>query len=180
MDNAQKTVPTNDHNHHENASKNDVKQISGNDTNNFSEMNECGHYFQRQYTPPHHPIWSFLPWKVGKSSTCLGLLGALLKHGLSSSELAYIKPATQCEKPQLVTEWCEKRGVACRGIGPVVFYKARLWSMTEWHHFLTGFSTIMYLPLKSSFWCLSVRFDNTLLWCCTRPFRRRIPHSRHN
>ena len=27
--------------------------------------------------------------------------------------------------PQLVTEWCETKGVACRGIGPVVFYKVR-------------------------------------------------------
>lgn len=64
--------------------------------------------------------------KVGKSSTCLGLLGSLLRQpGLRSSDLAYIKPATQCEKPQLVTEWCEANGVACRGIGPVVFYKVR-------------------------------------------------------
>ncbi|CAM9243051.1 unnamed protein product [Ectocarpus sp. 13 AM-2016] len=63
---------------------------------------------------------------VGKSSTCLGLLGALLRReDLCSSDLAYIKPATQCEKPQLVTDWCEANGVACRGIGPVVFYK--LW-----------------------------------------------------
>ncbi|CAM9288404.1 unnamed protein product [Ectocarpus sp. 12 AP-2014] len=61
---------------------------------------------------------------VGKSSTCLGLLGALLRRNdLCSSDLAYIKPATQCEKPQLVTDWCEANGVACRGIGPVVFYK---------------------------------------------------------
>lgn len=64
--------------------------------------------------------------KVGKSSTCLGLLGTLLRQpGLSSSDLAYIKPATQCEKPQLVTDWCEANGIACRGIGPVVFYKVR-------------------------------------------------------
>ncbi|CAM9480697.1 unnamed protein product [Ectocarpus fasciculatus] len=57
-------------------------------------------------------------------STCLGLLGALLRReDLRSSDLAYIKPATQCEKPQLVTDWCEANGVACRGIGPVVFYK---------------------------------------------------------
>lgn len=64
--------------------------------------------------------------KVGKSSTCLGLMGALLRReDLCSSDLAYIKPATQCEKPQLVTDWCEANGVACRGIGPVVFYKVR-------------------------------------------------------
>ncbi|CAM9927277.1 unnamed protein product [Ectocarpus sp. 4 AP-2014] len=62
--------------------------------------------------------------QVGKSSTCLGLLGALLRReDLCSSDLAYIKPATQCEKPQLVTDWCEANDVACRGIGPVVFYK---------------------------------------------------------
>ncbi|CAM9130807.1 unnamed protein product [Ectocarpus sp. 6 AP-2014] len=62
--------------------------------------------------------------QVGKSSTCLGLLGALLRReDLCSNDLAYIKPATQCEKPQLVTDWCEANGVACRGIGPVVFYK---------------------------------------------------------
>lgn len=63
---------------------------------------------------------------MGKSSTCLGLLGSLLRQpDLRSSDLAYIKPATQCEKPQLVSEWCEANGVACRGIGPVVFYKVR-------------------------------------------------------
>ncbi|CAN0581763.1 unnamed protein product, partial [Laminaria digitata] len=63
--------------------------------------------------------------QVGKSSTCLGLLGSLLRQGLSAGDIAYIKPATQCERPQLVTEWCETNGVACRGIGPVVFYKVR-------------------------------------------------------
>ncbi|CAB1103079.1 unnamed protein product [Ectocarpus sp. CCAP 1310/34] len=61
---------------------------------------------------------------VGKSTTCLGLLGSLLRRkDLCSSDLAYIKPATQCEKLQPVTDWCEANGVACRGIGPVVFYK---------------------------------------------------------
>ncbi|CAN0335673.1 unnamed protein product, partial [Discosporangium mesarthrocarpum] len=61
--------------------------------------------------------------QVGKSSVCLGLLGSLLRLGLNPSEVCYIKPATQCEMPQLVTTWCKARGVACRGIGPVVFYK---------------------------------------------------------
>eukprot|EP00903_Cladosiphon_okamuranus_P009960 g9448.t1 len=76
---------------------------------------------------PRPPVLIFVAGdrsQVGKSSTCLGLLGSLLRQpGLRSSDLAYIKPATQCEKPQLVTEWCEANGVACRGIGPVVFYK---------------------------------------------------------
>ena len=69
--------------------------------------------------------------QVGKSSTCLGLLGSLLKQGLSADDVAYIKPATQCERPQLVTEWCETNGVACCGIGPVVFYKVRTVSYTH-------------------------------------------------
>jgi hypothetical protein len=60
--------------------------------------------------------------QVGKSSVCLGLLGSLLKLGYSAADLAYIKPATQCEQPQLVSQWCEEQGIACRGIGPIVFY----------------------------------------------------------
>ncbi|CAM9170090.1 unnamed protein product [Chrysoparadoxa australica] len=61
--------------------------------------------------------------KVGKSSVCLGLLGSLLKLGYKPSELAYIKPATQCELPQLVTAWCVAKGISCVGIGPIVFYR---------------------------------------------------------
>jgi hypothetical protein len=60
--------------------------------------------------------------QVGKSSVCLGLLGSLLKLGYSAADLAYIKPATQCEQPQLVSQWCEEQGIACKGIGPIVFY----------------------------------------------------------
>jgi len=61
--------------------------------------------------------------KVGKSSCCLGLLGSLLKLGYNPADLAYIKPATQCEQPQLVTRYCDQKGITNRGIGPVVFYK---------------------------------------------------------
>lgn len=61
--------------------------------------------------------------KVGKSSVCLALLGSLLRLGFAPGDLAYIKPATQCEAPQLVTAWCDSVGIANRGIGPVVFYK---------------------------------------------------------
>ena len=60
--------------------------------------------------------------QVGKTSICLGLLGALLNSGYSPSELAYIKPATQCEQPQLISKFCELTGVACNGVGPLVFY----------------------------------------------------------
>lgn len=61
--------------------------------------------------------------QVGKSSVCMGLLGKLLLIGYSPESLAYIKPATQCEKPQLVTEYCQKKGISCIAIGPIVFYK---------------------------------------------------------
>ena len=36
----------------------------------------------------------------GKTSVCLGLLGALLRAGVPASELGYIKPATQ-------VLWCD-------------------------------------------------------------------------
>lgn len=61
--------------------------------------------------------------QVGKSTVCLGILGSLLSLGYTADDLAYIKPATQCEQPQLVTSWCNQIGIACQGIGPIVFYK---------------------------------------------------------
>ena len=63
--------------------------------------------------------------QVGKSSICMGILGALLNSGkYSPSDLAYIKPATQCEKTQLVEEFCKSKGItSCVPIGPIVYYK---------------------------------------------------------
>ena len=62
--------------------------------------------------------------QVGKSSVCLGLVGSLLKLGYSPERIAYIKPATQCEAPQLVTSYCQSKGIkACVPIGPIVYYK---------------------------------------------------------
>jgi len=63
--------------------------------------------------------------QVGKSSICMGLLGALLKTGkYTPSDLAYIKPATQCEAIQLVEEFCKHKGItSCVPIGPIVYYK---------------------------------------------------------
>lgn len=63
--------------------------------------------------------------QVGKSSICMGLLGALLKSGkYAPSDLAYIKPATQCEAVQLVEEFCKHKGItACVPVGPIVYYK---------------------------------------------------------
>jgi dethiobiotin synthetase len=60
---------------------------------------------------------------VGKTSVCLGLLGNLISMGYSPSRLAYIKPATQDESTQLVQRYCEKMGIACVPIGPVVYYR---------------------------------------------------------
>ena len=61
--------------------------------------------------------------QVGKSSTCLGVLGALHeKMGIPARDLAYIKPATQCEGTQLITRYCDAKGIENVGIGPVVFF----------------------------------------------------------
>ena len=61
---------------------------------------------------------------VGKSSVCLGLLGNLMQRfGYEPSSLAYIKPATQCEAPQLVQKYCDSFGIACVPVGPLVYYK---------------------------------------------------------
>jgi len=60
---------------------------------------------------------------VGKSSICLGLLGAFLSQGFPPNSLAYIKPCTQCQDVQIVSKFCEKHGIAHRGIGPIIFYQ---------------------------------------------------------
>lgn len=60
--------------------------------------------------------------QVGKSTVCLGLVGALLRHGFAPQDVAYIKPATQCEAPQLVAKFCHQQRVMCCDIGPIVFY----------------------------------------------------------
>jgi len=60
---------------------------------------------------------------VGKSSVCLGLLGAFLSMGFPPNSIAYIKPCTQCEDVQLVSKYCEKKGISHRGIGPIIFYQ---------------------------------------------------------
>eukprot|EP01104_Vermistella_antarctica_P012704 TRINITY_DN3722_c0_g1_i1.p1 TRINITY_DN3722_c0_g1~~TRINITY_DN3722_c0_g1_i1.p1 ORF type:complete len:270 (-),score=36.86 TRINITY_DN3722_c0_g1_i1:126-935(-) len=60
---------------------------------------------------------------AGKSTVCLALIDALLNMGYKPSELAYIKPVTQCGNVQLVTKYCAMRGVKAVGMGPVVFYQ---------------------------------------------------------
>lgn len=60
----------------------------------------------------------------GKTTVALGILGNLVKMGVPPEKLAYIKPATQCESPDLLLRWCEAKGVAyCGGSdAPLVFY----------------------------------------------------------
>lgn len=73
--------------------------------------------------------------QVGKSSISLGILGSLLvtssKHNNNDEnyryqpeDLAYIKPATQCEQTQLIEHYCKHKGIeACVPVGPIVYYK---------------------------------------------------------
>jgi len=60
---------------------------------------------------------------AGKSTVSLGLLAALLDSGFHASELAYIKPATQCVSSTLTARFCQSKGIAYEHIGPVVFYR---------------------------------------------------------
>jgi dethiobiotin synthetase len=60
---------------------------------------------------------------VGKTSVCLGILGNLVQMGYSPQKLAYIKPATQNESPQLVQMYCEMMGISCIPVGPIVYYR---------------------------------------------------------
>mmetsp|Transcript_77683 Transcript_77683/g.217757 ORF Transcript_77683/g.217757 Transcript_77683/m.217757 type:complete len:375 (+) Transcript_77683:72-1196(+) len=61
---------------------------------------------------------------VGKTTVCLGILAALRAAGLKSSELAYVKPATQCEAPDLLKKWCDAEGIeyVSGEEAPLVFY----------------------------------------------------------
>jgi dethiobiotin synthetase len=60
---------------------------------------------------------------AGKSTISLGLLGALLEAGYKPSDIAYVKPATQCVSSTLTARFCEARGIDFVHIGPVVFYR---------------------------------------------------------
>ena len=60
---------------------------------------------------------------AGKSTVSMGLLAALLESGFTASELAYIKPATQCVSSTLTARFCQSTGIAYEHIGPVVFYR---------------------------------------------------------
>ncbi|CEG40526.1 P-loop containing nucleoside triphosphate hydrolase [Plasmopara halstedii] len=92
------------------------------------------HLFEARYTtttlasvaqekPPLRLFISGDRAQIGKSMVCLGLIGALLQHGYQAVDIAYIKPATQCETPQLVTKFCRQHGISCCEVGPILFYK---------------------------------------------------------
>ncbi|MBS3953318.1 MAG: AAA family ATPase [Methylomicrobium sp.] len=51
---------------------------------------------------------------AGKSTVCLGILAQLLSDGYAPSELAYIKPMTQCTDRQAVTIFCEQQTIEHR------------------------------------------------------------------
>ena len=74
----------------------------------------------------HQPLRIFIAGdktQVGKSTICLGLLGSLLAMQYQPHELAYIKPATQCEATTLVAQFCSHHGIDAVPIGPLVYYR---------------------------------------------------------
>lgn len=91
-----------------------------------SERNIFDVLFNPGNTSYERPIRLFVSGdrsSVGKSSTCLALLSALVASGVHPNKLAYIKPVTQCEAEQPVAVYCQRVGIHHRSIGPVVFYQ---------------------------------------------------------
>jgi dethiobiotin synthetase len=58
---------------------------------------------------------------VGKSTVCQGILAQVLAWGYSSSQLAYIKPVTQCTEKQGIALFCTRNHIAHTDIGDLVF-----------------------------------------------------------
>ena len=52
-----------------------------------------------------------------------GILAQLLTSGFTPSQLAYIKPVTQCIAKQTVALFCEQTKIPCIDIGNLVFRK---------------------------------------------------------
>ncbi|GAB5354011.1 hypothetical protein AAMO2058_000083200 [Amorphochlora amoebiformis] len=70
--------------------------------------------------------------QVGKSSVCLGIIGGLIKAGLAKAkEVGYIKPATQCEKPTLISKFCRSKNIDSKPIGPIVYFSGFTRSFLE-------------------------------------------------
>jgi len=54
---------------------------------------------------------------------CMSILHTLMhKYDISASQLAYIKPATQCTATQGIWKFCHAHGIECCGIGSLIFY----------------------------------------------------------
>jgi len=68
---------------------------------------------------------------VGKSTFSLSLIGNLLKEGLDSSDVSYIKPVTQCEGVQTVSQFCHHKGIRHVDLGPVVFRQGFTYNVIE-------------------------------------------------
>ena len=60
---------------------------------------------------------------AGKSTVCLGILAQLLASGFTPSQLAYIKPVTQCIAKQTVALFCEQTKIPYLDISNLVFRK---------------------------------------------------------
>ncbi len=60
---------------------------------------------------------------AGKSTVCMGILAQLLESGLAPSQLAYIKPVTQCIAKQNVALFCEQTRIPYCDLGVLVFRK---------------------------------------------------------
>merc|ERR1711965_450154 len=67
----------------------------------------------------------------GKTTVALGILGALLREGVPASRLGYIKPATQCEAPDLLAAWGVSHVEGTNA--PLVFFKGFTRSFLEGH-----------------------------------------------
>lgn len=61
---------------------------------------------------------------VGKSSVCGAIIQSLVDENiLKTSEIGYIKPATQCISATNVSRYCLSNNIDCNPIGPIVFKK---------------------------------------------------------
>ena len=77
---------------------------------------------------------------VGKSSICAAIIQCFInKQILKASDIAYIKPMTQCLKATDVARYCLSNGIDCIPIGPIVFRKGYTSSViageqgSKWH-----------------------------------------------
>jgi dethiobiotin synthetase len=69
----------------------------------------------------------------------LGVLDFLIKSGtFTASEIAYIKPCTQCTDATLVARYCTDNGIASVPMGPVLFYEGFTKEFLDGQHTTEG------------------------------------------